>query len=101
MGNNKLPRFPTDDLTLNHLEHAMLGYYTVDSDGTHHLVGADFTVSQFLEFLSGYDENKAVFDKYIGAVPCFIYPDQIYSEYDVLEALIAEIRWLRGLLNGA
>lgn len=78
----------------------MGGAYTVDDDGTHHLVGADYSVSKLLDFLSGYDPNKVevleegLFEgdpprvtEYVGG--------PIYSRDCVIRALIAEVRRLR------
>lgn len=86
-----LPDFPVDDGTLNLLEDSLNGSFTVDADGTHHLVGADFTVSDLLDFLSGYDEAKLE----TGENGWEEYPDPLYHINDVVRALIAEVRRLR------
>lgn len=62
--------FKVTDEFLDEMTHAMGGAYTVDTDGTHTLVGADY---------SNYD----VIRKYFGESGTYI---------DVIHALIAEIR---------
>lgn len=98
-----LPPFPVDDVTLNMLEHSMRGAYTVDHDGTHHLVGAEYSTPQLLDFLSGYDPEKVVplkdedgydipnFVEYVGG--------PVYSRDCVIKALIKEVRRLRAEAN--
>ncbi len=95
-----LPPFPVDDLTLAALEHAMGGALTfegVDEDGPR-LVGADFSMSKLMEFLSGYDETKCVpvLNQYDQPIPDWVeYPGPLYHHNDVIAALIAEVRRLR------
>ncbi|HZQ33706.1 MAG TPA: hypothetical protein VFB19_18490 [Mycobacterium sp.] len=95
-----LPPFPVDDFTLDQIEHALggsLGF--ADGDPEPHLVGADFSLSALLDFLSGYDESRLVqaVNEYDTPIPdTFEYPDPIYHVNDVLRALIAEVRRLRG-----
>jgi len=93
-----LPSFPVDDVTLAALEHALGGALSCE-DGEPRLVGAEFSVSTLLDFLSGYDPSQIV--------PCvdddgFVIPDfveytggPIYHVHDVIRALIAEVRRLR------
>ena len=81
-----LPPFPIDDEVLNLLEDSMKAVYEVDADGTHHVVGADFTVNQLLDFYSGYDPDAVVNEEYYGP---------LYHIHDVVKALIEEVRRLR------
>lgn len=87
-----LPPFPVDDFTLDQVEHALGGAFTVDDDGTHRLGGADFSLSRLLDFLSGYDPNRleATDDPDV-----FVYEGAVYHPNDVIQALIAEVRRLR------
>lgn len=87
-----LSTFPIDDVTLSAIEHAMGGSFTVDSDGTHRLVGADYSMSDLFNFLSGYDPDAVVMiseevAEYVGG--------PIYNRDDIIRALIAEVRRLR------
>lgn len=97
--------FPVDDLTLDALEHALGGAYDVDEDGTHHLVGADYSLDQFLDFVAGIDPTDAsaveVLDPgdptesgWAGA-PVYIDNRPHYHPNDVIRSLIAEVRRLR------
>jgi hypothetical protein len=43
--------FPVDDATLLAVEHALTGAFTVDPDGTHHLVGAVYALNVLLAVL--------------------------------------------------
>lgn len=90
--------FPVDDFMLDQIEHALAGGYECDSEGQHVLVGADFTLTQLLDFLSGYDAAKLVPDtnQYDTPDPTTdVYPDPLYTPRDVILALIAEVRRLR------
>lgn len=102
-----LPPFPVDDFTLDQLEHALdtcLG--DVREDGSHELVGGEFTLSKFLEFMSGYEPDRCHLIGYTdtipgtdipteGAIPIYEHWDQSYTERCVIRALVAEIRRLR------
>lgn len=101
-----LPPFPVDDFTLDQLEHALdtcLGDVIPDSDGRHERVGGEFTMSDFLQFMSGYDPDRSTFVGMVGdpmgfgeQVPMYEHWDQQYNEHSVITALIAEVRRLRG-----
>lgn len=78
--------FPVDDLTLDCLEHALN-----TSRGLDGLVGGEYTLSQFLDFMSGYNpSNRTVMS---GDV--YELHDVLLSEQDVIRALLAEVRRLR------
>lgn len=108
----KLPPFPVDDFTLDQLEHALgtcLG--DMGEDGNHELVGGEFTMSKFLQFMSGYDDERQTLIGYTdtlpgtdipidGAVPIYEHWDEAYTEHCVIRALIAEVRRLRAQQNG-
>jgi hypothetical protein len=92
--------FPVDDLTLDALEHAMGGAFTVDEDGTHHLVGADFSVNQLLDWLAGIDrDNDAILellsDPEDPRLPVYYDPRPQFHYTDIIRSLIAEVRRLR------
>jgi hypothetical protein len=93
--------FPVDDLTLDALEHAMGGAYTVDGDGTHHLVGADFTILQLFDWLAGilHEDDNVVLQRMSDVddpgIPIFYDPRPQFHINDVVRALIAEVRRLR------
>jgi hypothetical protein len=88
-----LPDFPVDDVMLDLLEHALGGLYEVDDDFGTRLVGADYSLPQLLDFLSGYDPEQVVplgggIEEYVGG--------PLYTRDDIIRALIAEVRRLRG-----
>jgi hypothetical protein len=87
-----LPSFPVDDFTLRQVEHALDATYTVELDGTHVQVGADFSLSQLLDFLSGYDPVRL---EPTDDPNVFVYSGAVYHPNDVIRALIAEVRRLR------
>jgi len=103
-----LPPFPVDDFTLDQLEHALNTCVEVTDEGPWKRIGGDFTLSDYLHFLSGYDPERRTFIGYIGgvpgadnlfdgnAIPAYESWDPSYSEHDVIRALVAEIRRLRG-----
>lgn len=102
----ELPPFPVDDFTLDQLEHALNTAIEVADDGQWKPVGGDFTLSKFLQFMSGYDPERATFIGHVGGIPgaenLFDNPvpmyeswDQSYSEHDVIRALVKEVRRLR------
>lgn len=82
---DSLPPFPVDDSTLMALEHAMRGVLTFErpddcldfNDDGPWLIDSEFSVMTLLVFLSG----------------CV---GKDYSEHDVIQALINEVRRLRG-----
>jgi hypothetical protein len=99
-----LPSFPVDDVILDAVEHALGGVYTYD-DGDGHalpqglgprLIKADYSLSQLMDFLAGYDEKKSIQTGYIGQTPLYEYTGgQLYCERDIIAALIVEVRRLR------
>lgn len=115
---DKLPPFPVDELTLNQLEHALgTCYGEVDPEtGNHELVGGEFTLSQFLDFMAGtmgHDPNAVLLQegRDESELPEWergrwanapIYEDTRlhYTEHSVIEALIAEVRRLRAKYEG-
>lgn len=87
---------PLDDATLTLIEEALNAGYEVDENGTHRLVGAEFSLNQLLDFFSGYDANKAVdTGENIDGIPVFEYPDPVFSTHDLIRALVSEVRALR------
>ena len=98
-----LPPFPLTDDVLDRLTEALNTCYgEARDDGTHELVGGEFTLTRLLDFYSGYDPAKEIDLGYHpdplgmgGLVQWTEYPDAVYSERDVMRALIDEVRWLR------
>lgn len=98
MTEKTLPNFPVDDMTLNLIEHALSGSYMMNDDGEPVLVGADMSLDQLLDFLSGYDPELAVpyLDDDGNEIPdATLYPHPLYHPYDVIRALISEVRRLK------
>ena len=87
-----LPEFPVSDDVLDSIEHALQGAYEVTPEGEHRLVGADFSLSQLLEFYSGYSPEKL---QPTDDPQVFVYPEPVYTERDVIRSLIKEVRRLR------
>jgi len=98
-----MKRFPTDDVTLSALEHALgatLTYDdTVDDDGdpVPRIEGADYSLTQLLDFMSGYDPTQSIpvdgkdyLLDYTGG--------PLYSERDVIASLVTEVRHCRDSL---
>jgi hypothetical protein len=72
--------------------------YNDDGERVHH--GGDYTLAELLDFLSGYDPTLSVpLDTAPGPfgddVEWTEYPFPVYSEHDVIRALVAEVRRLR------
>ena len=86
--------FPTDETTLSMLEVAMKSYFTCDEEGNHELHG-EFQMATLLEFLSG-TSNYSNID---GDKRFVFRHEPMYSEHDVIQALIDEIRRLREEAN--
>lgn len=94
MNISPLGPFPVDDVTLN-LIYESLG---ASLDENHEVVGAEFTLSRLLEFLSGYDATRSVpmIDEDGSVIEGVSeYPGQMYVKEDVIKALILEVRRLR------
>jgi hypothetical protein len=99
-----LPPFPIDDLTLVLILDALDTCLTYDGpdgerlDEPHRINGA-FGLHELMDFYSGYDETKLVpeDDNDIRSIPMFTYPDELYTEHDIIRALIAEVRRCRML----
>src|SRR5690348_1074245 len=83
-----LPPFPLDDDVLERPSEALNTCYgEMCEDGTHELVGGEFTLTQLLEFYSGYDRSKEI-DLGLHPDPLGMgelvrwteYPDAVYHE---------------------
>lgn len=95
----ELDEFPVDDGALNAIE-LSLGYYLErdyedDSDFPFKGAGAPYSLSQLLDFYSGHSEDDNVFEGYIGTIPLYVNEKPHYTEKDVIQALIDEVRRLR------
>src|SRR5690242_2151591 len=109
-----LPPFPVDDATLLAVEHALGAALTYDrpdhalsdsADNGPWIVGAEYSLSQLLDFLAnstGRDPNEELIreadperpDTWEGAAIVYDTREH-YSEHDLIRALIAEVRRLR------
>lgn len=87
-----LPEFPVSDDVLDAIEHALGGAYEVRPGQGMKLVGADYSLSQLLEFYSGYDPAKL---QPTDDPEITVYPEPVYTERDVIRSLIKEVRRLR------
>lgn len=72
------------------LEVAMKSYFTCDEEGNHELHG-EFQMATLLEFLSGPSNYSNIEDDERFAFR----HEPMYSEHDVIQALIDEVRRLR------
>lgn len=86
---------PLDDAGLSALEHALSAVTDFDADGERITLGADYTLSQLLNFWSGYDPQDGVMTGYIDDTPVYQQAKPCLSEFDLIRALVAEIRRLR------
>jgi hypothetical protein len=92
---NTLPSFPVDEATLAAVEHALQGSWTVDKDGNHTLVGAEFTLQRVLDLAAGINRNDDF--EHLHPVSDRVYVDDRvqYTPNDIISALITETRRLR------
>lgn len=86
---------PVDDFALDAIEHALGTCRSFDEVGNPILVGGDYTIEGLLAFWSGYDPSKSVLIDDSGGPPIYEYPEPTYHVYNLIEALVAEIRRLR------
>jgi hypothetical protein len=94
----ELPPFPVDDDMLDRLEHALnttVDPQHLDERGRWLRVGGEYTLSELLDFYSGYDKSKLIPVGPADLTDTFEYPDPIYHPSDVIRALVAEVRKLR------
>lgn len=89
-----------DDATLLAVEHALGGSLVLNEDDEHVLVGADYSLSQLLDFMAGTtgdDPNEEVLDEGLYGGPRIVVDSRIhYHEHDIIRALVTEVRRLRG-----
>lgn len=102
-----LPPFPTDDMTLDMVEHALDYRLTFEGDDGTVLdeprgTGAEFSLASLCDFLSGTTtdplgvvEHKGEIETFMGPVELYVDPRPHYTERDIISALIAEVRRLR------
>ncbi len=88
----RLPPFPVDDATLDLLEAAMNPREHGDPDATQSSV---WPLLEFMSQLSGSDTRATVDDDPDGGRIVHL-RDPLYHDHDVIAALIAEVRRLRG-----
>ena len=86
---------PLDDTALDSIDHALNAVFTVDDTGKHHIQGAEYSLSQLLDFWSGYDPADGILDSYIDGIPVYLHEKPSYHEHDLIRALVAEVRRLR------
>lgn len=95
MIDDTLPPIPVDEAGLAILRDAVNSAWLVDEDGNHYMEDGQFSLSRYLEFLSGYDKSMLV-----EADDCpnlMVYPHPVYTSNDVILALIEEIERLRSV----
>jgi hypothetical protein len=95
-----LPSFPVDDTTLASIEHALGASLTFDDDDVlldhPRVVGADYTLTELLDFLAGVGDDPAGVLELVQESPeIWLDPRPHYSFHDVIRALIDEIHRLR------
>lgn len=110
-----LPSFPVDDATLSAVEHALGGSLTFDrpadadpDDDGPWRIGADYSLSQLLDFLAGishHPDAEAIHMRLVDpgdstrpgweGAPVYVDDRVHYSEHDLIRALVGEIRRLR------
>lgn len=96
-----LPDFPVDPVTLDFIKHSLNAAFDFDETGQLRVTGADMTLAQLLEFLSGPSEYRIVEDDDgyghgIETVCERVNP--AYSRDDVIRALVQEVEQLRDRL---
>ncbi len=112
-----LPPFPVDDATLSAVEHALGGSLSMDAEDGGSLdapvrVGADYGLHELLDFLAGCTGREGMYrvdsdgepmtpeqaerDDALGLPQTWIDERPHYSEHDLIQALIDEVRRLRG-----
>lgn len=91
---------PVDDTALDSIEHALGAVFTIDEEGEHQIQGAEYSLSQLLDFWSGFDRADGVQDGYINDIPVYVFEKPTLHEHDLIRALVAEIRRLRDLTKG-
>lgn len=91
----KVSQFPVNDEILELLLHSLNGAYDVTEDGEWVLTGAEFSLNDLLEMLSGYqpEEVKHLEDnvvEYVGGT--------LFHQDDVIRSLVHEVKRLRVLV---
>jgi len=90
---SNLPSFPVNDFVLDQIEHALGGALNENGQWT----GSDFSLPQYLDFLSGHNESKYLSEALEGGTEVRTYCGEHYHYTDVILALIGEIRRLRSV----
>jgi hypothetical protein len=91
---------PVDDEALSHYKHALGASFALDEEGNHIVVGAEFTINDLLDFYSGFDpETDTMFEGFVGGMEMTSATKPVYSEKDLICALIGEIERLRSEKN--
>lgn len=96
--------FPVDESTLLAVEHALGAYLEIDdeSEDEPQMLGAEYSIWQLFDFLSGVSEEDYVVDDnfdYETDAPVYICMKPTYDYPDLIHALIDEIRRLRELVD--
>lgn len=119
MTKSELPAFPTDDVTLSAVEHALDSVLTYEGENGERLdeprrIGSEYGLSELLDFLAGttgWGESVGMYrigvdgermtddqiarDDAIGVEQVWVDDRPHYTERDVIRALINEVRRLR------
>lgn len=88
--------FPIDDYSLTLLREACDASLVVEEDGTHSVVNGEFTLTQLLDFFSGYNPEES---EEVGINIYEYTGGTMYSYSDVIRALTDEIFRLRGVAS--
>ncbi len=88
-------KVPVDDISLSAILTAL--DYTLDwpEDAKEPQGIGEYSLTQLLNFWSGFDESKLIPIDDIAGSPAFAYPDALLCEVDVIRALIYEVQRLR------
>lgn len=94
-------QIPVDDFALDAIEASLSYYlerdYSEDADPSFPFkgAGAPYSLSTLLDFYSGVSEDDNVFEGYIRDIPLYYNDTPHFTERDVIQALIDEVRRLR------
>lgn len=88
-------RLPLDEFALSMMEEAMEATLGIDVNGEPYLERGEFTLDSLLEFWS--ESGEYQFSGYTSDdIPIYLRTTPRFSERDLIQALIDEVRRLRG-----
>lgn len=92
---NSLEPFPTDDYVLDLVLESLNSKIDFDEDGEPIRIGSEFSLSNLIDFFSGYGDFETETLTYRHDM----YKGKIYSLDNIIESLIYEIKFLRRQLE--